>query len=101
MHERNSHVGRTLDLFFNLANIYSQQPTLQDSHQILDDTTQAIEKLRAASIPLTIDVTEFDRMKLEIDEQTANLLKQQQQLTAGLQLLLQLDASNRCQSGQH
>jgi hypothetical protein len=92
IHERNSHVGRTLDLFFNLANIYSQQPTLQDSHQILDGTTQAIEKLRAASIPLAMDVAEIDRMKLEIDEQTNILLKQQQQLTAGLQLLLQLDS---------
>lgn len=90
MHERNSHVARSFDLFLNLANIYSQQPTWQDSHLVLENTKQAIEKLRDAGIPLKTDVTEFDRMRLEIDEQSAILLKQQQQLNAGLRQMLHL-----------
>ncbi len=92
-YERNLHVHRTLNLFFNLANIYCQQPGLQDANRILEDTKQAIEKLREAGVALKIDVGEFDRKKLELDEQAAILLRQQKQLEAGLQQLLQLDPS--------
>ena len=93
VYERNLHVHRTLNLFFNLANVYCQQPALKDSQRILDDTKQAIEKLREAGTPLKIDLGEFDRTKLELDEQAAILLRQQQRLTAGLEQILQLDAT--------
>ena len=88
--ERGSHTARTLDLFLNLANLYSQQPALQNSQLLLGDTKQAIKKLRAAGIPLKMDETELDRMQLEISEQQTTMLKQQLQLTAGLRQLLNL-----------
>ena len=94
LYERGSHTARTLDLFFNLANLYSQQPTLKNSQTLLEDTQQAIEKLRAAGIPVKMDVTEFDRNNLEVVEQQTIMLKQQLQLTAGLRQLLNLQTES-------
>ena len=92
--ERGAHTARTLDLFFNLANLYSQQPTLKSSQTLLLDTQQAIEKLREAGIPIKMDVTEFDRNNLEVVEQQTIMLKQQLQLTAGLRQLLNLQTES-------
>ena len=82
-----------MDVFFNLANLYSQQPTILESHDVIDAALRAVKKLRAANIPLPIDERQFDRQHLEIDEQSTVLIQQQTSLTQGLEQLLNLPSS--------
>ena len=92
-HARAENVARSMDVFFNLANLYSQQPTILESHDVIDAALRAVKKLRAANIPLPIDERQFDRQHLEIDEQSTVLIQQQTSLTQGLEQLLNLPSS--------
>ena len=92
-HERNLQVGQTMEVFLNLANIYSQQPTIAKSHSILDGTQRALEKIREAEVTKTGDTTSLARQQLEIKEQETELRQKQQQLTHGLEMLSGLDAA--------
>jgi hypothetical protein len=94
-HERNQHANQALELFLNLANVSSQQPTLESSHLILEQTTNAIKKFRDAGIEVPFDSKELDRQHLELDERTIELWQQQQKLTRGLEQLLSLEPNTR------
>ena len=92
-HERNLQIGQTMEVFLNLANIYSQQTTIAQSHSILDGTQRALEKIREAEVTKAGDTTSLERQHLEIKEQEIKLRQKQQQLTHGLEMLLGLEAA--------
>jgi cytochrome c556 len=92
-YERNMHAGRSLKAMLNLADIYSQQPTIEQSHQTIDQAMRAIEKIRDADVPVPSDTNELTRQHLEIEEQATSLQLNQQQLTQAIELLLELESS--------
>ena len=92
-YERNLQAGQAMEAFLNLANIYSQQPTIAQSHSTLDGTQRALEKIRDAEVKPAGDTTALARQHLEINEQEIELRQKQQQLTHGLELLLGLETN--------
>ena len=93
-YERNLQAGQSMQVFLNLANIYSQQPTIAQSHTILDGTQRALEKIRDAEIKQAGDTTALARQHLEIEEQEIELRRKQQQLTHGLEVLLGIESGS-------
>ena len=91
-HERSLQASQSLEVFLNLANIYSQQPNIAQSKSTIDGTQRALEKIRDAEVKQAGDTTALARQKLEIEEQEIELHQKQQRLTHGLELLLGLEA---------
>ena len=94
-HARGEHVAQSMNVFLNLANLYTQQPTILESHQEIDRSLRAVKKIRAADIQLSIDERQFERQHLDIDEQSTVLLQQQTALTHGLEQLLDLQPASQ------
>ena len=93
-YERSLQAGQSMEVFLNLANIFSQQPNIAQSHSILDGTQRVLEKIRDAEVSQTGDTTALARQHLEIEEKEIELRQKQQQLTHGLELLLGLEATS-------
>lgn len=94
MHQRNESIGQALEAYLNLVEVYLQHDLLLESTVLIDDTHQTIDQLRAADVIVDFDRRELDRRRMTAEEKAFELLSNQQTLTTGLELLLQLQRTS-------
>ncbi|MEZ6094071.1 MAG: hypothetical protein R3C03_07495 [Pirellulaceae bacterium] len=89
--ERNEQAGKALEAYLNLANIYSQQPVMEQSRSLFVEAAAAAKKFQDAGIEIAGDVAAIEREALYLDRRSAELLHSQNQLHAAMTILLSLD----------
>jgi hypothetical protein len=89
-HQRNESAGQALEAYLNLVEVYLQHDVLLESAVLVQETHETLDQIRAAGVVVDFDRRELDRRRMEAEEKAFELLEKQQQLTSGLEILLQL-----------
>ncbi len=94
-YERSEHIAKAQESFLNLAEIYAQQPIAAESRNLLVAAKQSIARFRENQIDIPGDDAEIDRQHLNVEQQEAELILNQQRLHAVLAFLLKLEQNDQ------
>gem|GEM_PF-2958200 len=83
-------IARAGEAFLGLQECYLQNELLEQARRGSDRRERMLEKFREHGLPLKVDPRELDRQRLELERQFAQLAREYQAATIGLELLLEL-----------
>lgn len=86
-------VARAGEAYLGLHACYLQNELLQRAREGSERRERMLAKIRQHDLKLELDPRELDRQRLELDKQFAQLAREYQAATVGLELLLELENS--------
>ncbi|MHB8863718.1 MAG: TolC family protein [Pirellulaceae bacterium] len=86
--QRNDAAEQALIAYYRLTDVQLQQELLAESYQELQRTQDALEGLLAAGLPATIDQSELERQRYQLDQQGLQLTYDRARATAQVKSLI-------------